>query len=124
VAVRLHRHDPESYRAPADALSKSVDAVLIEHEFRIFGGRAGHLPGRTDRPVAVPFALTLHTVTGSFTDLQRRALPQPLQRAAAVVVFRPRSSPEPRNVRVEVLLVSAALLEYCRTCAALLYRFP
>lgn len=87
VAHRLIRHDVQSSREVAAALSATVDVVLIEHEFGIFGGPDGRLLHELTDGLRVPYALTLHTVTGQFTAGQRAALDRPMERARAVLVF-------------------------------------
>lgn len=87
VAHRLVRHDARSSRTVAAALSATVDVVLIEHEFGIFGGPDGRLLHELTDGLRVPYAMTLHTVTGRFTASQRAALHGPLLGAQAVLVF-------------------------------------
>lgn len=87
VAHRLLRDDVQSCRDVAVALSTSVDVVLIEHEFGIFGGQDGLLLHELTDGLRVPYALTLHTVTGRFSASQRAALERPMRRADAVLVF-------------------------------------
>jgi len=87
VAHRLVRDDVQSSRKVAETLSTSVDVVLIQHEFGIFGGPDGALLHELTDGLRVPYALTLHTVTGQFTATQRAALDRPLRRADAVLVF-------------------------------------
>jgi glycosyltransferase involved in cell wall biosynthesis len=86
---RLHRRDPDASHDMAATLSREVDVVLIQHEFGIFGGRNGALLGELTERLTVPYALTLHTVTGSYTPGQRAALAAPLAGAAAVLLFSP-----------------------------------
>jgi glycosyltransferase involved in cell wall biosynthesis len=87
VTHRLVRDDVTSSRDVAAALSTSVDVVLVEHEFGIFGGPDGLLLRELTDGLRVPYALTLHTVTGRFTASQRAALDRPMRSASAVLVF-------------------------------------
>lgn len=84
---RLDRGDPAASCAMADLLSATVDVVLVQHEYGIFGGPDGaHLSVLTER-LDVPFAITLHTVSGRPTPGQHAALAPSLDRAAAILVF-------------------------------------
>ena len=87
VAHRLVRNDVQSSQRVAAALSATVDVVLIQHEFGIFGGPDGLLLQALTQDLRVPYALTLHTVTAQFTAGQRAALDEPLKGADAVFVF-------------------------------------
>ncbi len=84
---RLVRNDVQSSHAVAAALSATVDVVLIEHEFGIFGGRDGALLHELTDRLAVPYAVTLHTVKGQFTPSQLGALAGPLLGSKAALVF-------------------------------------
>ncbi|CAN5849319.1 MAG: glycosyltransferase [Ilumatobacteraceae bacterium] len=89
TAARHHldRRDPAASRSMADVLSATVDVVLVQHEYGIFGGPdGGELSLLTER-LHVPFAITLHTVSGRPTASQRAALDPSLDRAAAILVF-------------------------------------
>jgi glycosyltransferase involved in cell wall biosynthesis len=88
AAHRLVQSSHESARLVATAMSVEVDAVLIEHEFGIFGGTgsASVLQAFTDG-LTVPYVITLHTVVVTFSAGQRHALAEPLARAALVFVF-------------------------------------
>ena len=86
AAHQLVQSSAVSARSVAAALSIDVDAVLIEHEFGIFGGRRSVLHAFTDH-LAVPYVLTLHTVVARFPEWQRAALAASLAGAALVFVF-------------------------------------
>jgi glycosyltransferase involved in cell wall biosynthesis len=86
AAYQLVHSSAESARLVAAALSVGVDAVLIEHEFGIFGGRRSVLHAFTD-DLEVPYVLTLHTVAARFPEWQRAALAASLAAAALVFVF-------------------------------------
>jgi glycosyltransferase involved in cell wall biosynthesis len=64
-----------------------VDLVLIEHEFGIFGGRAGEFILDFTRHLKVPYAVTLHTVVPAMSADMHRVLTPLVHGAAAVFVF-------------------------------------
>ena len=87
VTHRYVRGSVESATQVAAAFSRDVDAVLIEHEFGIFGGADGVLLHEFTDRLTVPYVLTLHTVVHRYTESQRDALKLPLLSAALVFVF-------------------------------------
>lgn len=64
-----------------------IDAVIIEHEYGIFGGRDGEYLLSFTGELSVPFAICLHTVLSEPTAGQDRVLRELFRRAAAVLVF-------------------------------------
>lgn len=63
VRFELAEEDPASYRQAADFLNFSnVDLVCLQHEYGIFGGRAGGHILELLRRLQMPFLTTLHTV--------------------------------------------------------------
>jgi glycosyltransferase involved in cell wall biosynthesis len=63
------------------------DAVLIQHEFGIYGPSCGgRLLELTDR-LTIPYVVTLHTVRARFSDEQAAVLHRLCRRATAVTVF-------------------------------------
>ena len=91
VVVTVDQHRIEDYVAAAHALREAgVQAVLIQHEYGIFGGRNGsHLLEltRTLTAVGIPYLLTLHTVLSRPTKGQRTTLRALCAHAAKVTVF-------------------------------------
>lgn len=84
--IRQHRR--EDYAAAADMINAGPwDVVCVQHEYGLFGGRAGayllDLLRQLDRPVVA----TLHTVLQSPAPEQREVLAEICQRSAAVVVL-------------------------------------
>ncbi len=88
MSRRIVRDDRSSYTAAATEINNGgFDAVLIEHEFGIFGGHDGsHLLDLVNS-VTVPISVTLHTVLSPFTAGQTQVIHQLCRRAAAVTVF-------------------------------------
>jgi glycosyltransferase involved in cell wall biosynthesis len=82
-------HDVRAdYRRAARLAGRlGVDMVMIEHEFGIFGGVDGDYLLSFTSELAVPYAVTLHTVSASFTTHQRRVLRDLCRDAALVLVF-------------------------------------
>jgi glycosyltransferase involved in cell wall biosynthesis len=63
VRFELSQDDPALYRQAADFLNFSnVDVVCLQHEYGIFGGRAGGYILELLRRLKMPFVTTLHTV--------------------------------------------------------------
>jgi glycosyltransferase involved in cell wall biosynthesis len=84
----IMRDDRGSYvRAAAELNSSDVDMVLVQHEFGIFGGPAGMYVLDLVDSLAIPFAVTLHTVLRRFDDDQATVVRQLASSAAAVLVF-------------------------------------
>ena len=84
---RLVQTSEASARAIAAELSATVDVVLIEHEFGIFGGRGSRVLQALTDHLTVPFVITLHTVIQPFTQWQIESLAAPLADAASIFVF-------------------------------------
>jgi hypothetical protein len=62
VRFELSEDDLDSYRRAADFLNfNNVDLVCLQHEYGIFGGRAGGHILELLRRLQMPFATTLHT---------------------------------------------------------------
>lgn len=78
---QVHCQIPEenlaSYRRAADFLNVSaVDVLSVQHEYGIYGGKAGaHLLSLL-RPLRIPIVTTLHTVVANPTPSQRAVMDQ------------------------------------------------
>jgi len=85
AVVRASR--PEDYVAAADLINgSSADVVSLQHEYGIFGGRAGrHVTHFLER-LAKPVVTTLHTVLAEPKPKQRDVLIKVCAASAAVVV--------------------------------------
>ena len=73
--------------AAADLNRRGVDAVMIEHEFGIFGGETGCHVVRLAEALTVPVVVTLHTVLAEPSEAQSRTLRALCDRADRVMVF-------------------------------------
>jgi len=63
VQFEITQNDPSSYRRAADFLNSSdVDLVCLQHEYGIFGGKAGAHILRLLQNLKTPLVTTLHTV--------------------------------------------------------------
>jgi len=75
VRFELFQEDLESYSAAADFLNMSnVDVVSLQHEYGIFGGRAGSHILALLRELRMPLVTTLHTVLREPDGPQRMVL--------------------------------------------------
>ena len=63
VQFEITQNDISSYKAAADFLNSSnVDLVCLQHEYGIFGGKAGGHILRLLQHLKTPLVTTLHTV--------------------------------------------------------------
>ena len=75
VRFELTEKDIDSYRRAADFLNiNSVDLVCLQHEYGIFGGRAGSHILALLRELRMPIVTTLHTILRDPDPDQRRVL--------------------------------------------------
>ena len=91
----IRRHIPSSYVSAAEMFrERGVSVALLQHEFKIFGGRDGCFVLDLIDAAPCPVVTTLHTVSRSLRGRRVRILLQICRRSAAVVVH----SPGPREV--------------------------
>lgn len=77
VRFELAEKDLDSYRRAADFLNiNNVDIVCLQHEYGIFGGRAGSHVLELLRELNMPIITTLHTVLREPDHNQRHVLEQ------------------------------------------------
>ncbi|MDT8323151.1 MAG: glycosyltransferase family 4 protein [Bacteroidota bacterium] len=75
VRFEIAERDIESYRRAADFLNiNNVDLVSLQHEYGIFGGRAGSHILTLLRELRMPVVTTLHTILREPDPDQRRVL--------------------------------------------------
>ena len=75
VRFELREKDIDSYRRAADFLNiNNVDLVCLQHEYGIFGGRAGSHVLALLRELRMPVVTTFHTVLAEPDADQRRVL--------------------------------------------------
>ena len=88
VRFELIEKDIESYRRAADFLNtNNVDMVSLQHEYGIFGGRAGSYILETLRQLRMPVVTTLHTILKEPSPDQRRVLEELVSLSDRVVVM-------------------------------------
>src|SRR3989440_4478107 len=77
VRFELTEKEIDSYRRAADFLNiNNVDLVCLQHEYGIFGGRAGSHSLGVLREFRIPIVTTLHTILREPDPDQRRVLKQ------------------------------------------------
>jgi glycosyltransferase involved in cell wall biosynthesis len=88
VAGMIEQDEPSSYLDAAKAITASgAEMVWIQHEFGIFGGKAGdHILSFIDR-MTVPVAVALHTVLAEPDRDQRRVTLALIDRCETIIVM-------------------------------------
>ena len=93
VRFELIEKDIESYRRAADFLNiNNVDIVCLQHEYGIFGGRAGSHILALLRELRMPIVTTLHTILRNPDPDQRRVLEEIASLSDRLVVMSARGS--------------------------------
>ena len=88
VRFELTEKDIESYRRAADFLNiNNVDLVCLQHEYGIFGGRAGSHILALLRELRMPIVTTLHTILVEPDADQRRVLEEVARLSDRLVVM-------------------------------------
>ncbi len=88
VRCEITEGDPSSYRGAADFLNSSnVDLVCLQHEYGIFGGKAGSHVLQLLQRLKMPVVTTLHTVLRE-PDVDQLAVMQEIAaRSARLIVM-------------------------------------
>ena len=93
VRFELTEKDVESYRRAADFLNiNNVDMVSLQHEYGIFGGKAGSYILTLLRELRMPVVTTLHTILQNPNPDQRRVLKEIVALSDRVVVMSERGA--------------------------------
>jgi glycosyltransferase involved in cell wall biosynthesis len=88
VRFEIEEQDLSSYVRAADFLNISnVDVVCLQHEFGIFGGRAGAHVLAFLRELRIPVVTTLHTVLREPGNDQRRVMQELISLSSRLVVM-------------------------------------
>jgi glycosyltransferase involved in cell wall biosynthesis len=88
VRLAIAENDVASYRHAADFLNtNSVDLVCMQHEYGIFGGKAGSFVLPLLRELRMPVVTTLHTILAEPSLLQRAAMDEITRISARLVVM-------------------------------------
>jgi glycosyltransferase involved in cell wall biosynthesis len=88
VRFEIAESDIASYRRAADFLNvNAVDAVCVQHEYGIFGGKAGSHVFALLRELRMPIVTTLHTILSDPTPSQRAAMAELARLSTRLVVM-------------------------------------
>jgi glycosyltransferase involved in cell wall biosynthesis len=88
VRFEIAESDLSSYRRAADFLNvNQVDVLSVQHEYGIFGGKAGAHVFALLRELRMPIVTTLHTVLGEPSPAQRAALEELAQLSDRLIVM-------------------------------------
>ena len=88
VRFEIAESDIASYRRAADFLNvNGVDVVCVQHEYGIFGGKAGSHVLALLRELRMPIVTTLHTILGEPSVLQRSTMDELTQLSERLVVM-------------------------------------
>ncbi len=99
VRYEIAATDIGSYRRAAELLNVSpVDVVSVQHEFGIFGGKAGSHVLALLRDLRMPIVTTLHTILAEPNPMQRFAMDELTQLSERLVVMSHRGASILREV--------------------------
>jgi glycosyltransferase involved in cell wall biosynthesis len=88
VRLEIAENDVASYRDAADFLNaNTVDLLCMQHEYGIFGGKAGSLVLPLLRELRMPLVTTLHTILAEPNPLQRAAMDEITRLSDRLVVM-------------------------------------
>lgn len=87
VRVQIEADDVASYRRAAEYLNDEAEVVCVQHEYGIFGGRAGELVSTLLRALRVPVLTTLHTILPDPDPAQRLVMNEIVARSDRLVVM-------------------------------------
>jgi len=88
VRFEIAESDLSSYRRAADFLNVgTTDVLSVQHEYGIFGGKAGSYVLALLREIRVPIVTTLHTIVGEPSVDQRRVMDAVVRLSTRLVVM-------------------------------------
>jgi len=88
VRFEIKEQDIDTYKAAADFLNlNDIDIVCLQHEYGIFGGKAGSYILALLRNQKMPLITTLHTILKNPNAQQRRVMDELLSISDYVVVM-------------------------------------
>jgi glycosyltransferase involved in cell wall biosynthesis len=88
VRFEIAESDLASYRRAADFLNvNTVDAVCVQHEYGIFGGKGGSHLLTLLRELRMPIVTTLHTIVREPSPAQRQAMDELTHLSERIVVM-------------------------------------
>jgi glycosyltransferase involved in cell wall biosynthesis len=93
VRFEIAENDLRSYRRAADFLNvNAVDVLSLQHEYGIFGGKAGGHVLDLLREIRIPIVTTLHTILAEPNPLQRAAMDELTRLSERLVVMSERGA--------------------------------
>ena len=93
VRFEINQAEPADYRLAADFLNMNqIDVVCVQHEYGIFGGRAGSYVLDLLHDLRMPVVTTLHTVLKDPESDQREVLQELAELSDRLVVMSDRAS--------------------------------
>ncbi|HEX6087777.1 MAG TPA: glycosyltransferase family 4 protein [Thermoanaerobaculia bacterium] len=99
VRFELRDNDPGAYTRAADFLNvNAVDVMCVQHEYGIFGGKAGSQLLPLLRELRMPIVTTLHTILSEPNLHQRRVMDELTALSDRLVVMTPRGADLLREV--------------------------
>jgi len=88
VRFEINEKDIDSYRRAADFLNiNNVDVVCLQHEYGIFGGKAGNYILAFLKELHIPVVTTLHTILREPSYEQKRILEEISARSDRVIAM-------------------------------------
>ena len=88
VRFEVAESDIASYRGAADFINANkFDVVSVQHEYGIFGGKAGDYLLTLLRKLRMPIVTTVHTILGEPDSMQRRAMNEITRLSRRLVVM-------------------------------------
>lgn len=88
VRFEITEADLVSYRRAADFLNvQGIDVLSVQHEYGIFGGKAGSHVLTLLRELRMPIVTTLHTILETPNDRQRHAMDELVALSSRLVVM-------------------------------------
>lgn len=88
VKFTLEQQDPNSYLETAQRINSSgADLLMIEHEFGIYGGRAGEYLLKLTKLLKIPYLITLHTVLPNPKKMQHDILARLAQGCEKIITM-------------------------------------
>jgi glycosyltransferase involved in cell wall biosynthesis len=88
VQFEIEEPDLVSYRRATDLLNvKNVDVLSVQHEYGIFGGKAGSHVLALLRGLRMPVVTTLHTILEEPSDRQRHVMDELVALSSRLVVM-------------------------------------
>jgi glycosyltransferase involved in cell wall biosynthesis len=109
VRFEVAESDPASYRRAADFLNvDTIDVLSVQHEYGIFGGKAGAHVLALLRELRMPIVTTLHTILGEPSAQQRSVLDELVDVSERIVVM----SEQGRTMLVELYGVNPSQIDF------------